>query len=111
MENEIFKLISQLESSKIDKHRKNLLKPIKDYLSQKIKQKTEINLNFICTLNSRRSQLSQIWSKVVANFYGLNINSFSGGIQIAAFNERTVASLKRLDFGVMNPGGEILTIR
>ena len=105
MENAIFKLISQLDSSKIDKHRKGLLKPLQDYLSQKIKKKTEINLNFICTHNSRRSQLSQIWAKVIADFYGLNINSFSGGVEITACNERTIASLERLGFGVVNPGG------
>ena len=106
MKNKIFKLISQLDSSKINKNRRNLLKPIHDYISQKIKQKTEINLNFICTHNSRRSQLSQIWAKVIADFYGLNINSFSGGIEISACNERTISSLARKSFEVINPGGE-----
>lgn len=106
MNEAVFQLISQLDNSKIENHRKDLLKPLQDYLSQKIKQKTEINLNFICTHNSRRSQLSQIWAKVIADFYGLNINSFSGGIEITACNERTIASLERLGFGVINPGGE-----
>ncbi|MDG1942351.1 MAG: protein-tyrosine-phosphatase, partial [Flavobacteriaceae bacterium] len=71
MDNTI-RLINQLDSSKIENHREDLFKPLQDYISQKIKQKSQINLNFICTHNSRRSQLSQFWAKVMADFYGLN---------------------------------------
>ena len=106
MDNPIIKLINQLDILKIENHRKVLLKPLQEYISQKVKQKTEINLNFICTHNSRRSQLSQMWAKVIADFYGFNINSFSGGIEITACNERTVASFERMGFKVINPGGQ-----
>lgn len=105
MDNTI-RLINQLDSSKIENHREDLLKPLQDYISQKIKQKSQINLNFICTHNSRRSQLSQFWAKVMADFYGLNINSFSGGIEVTSCNERTIASIKRMGFEVNSPGGE-----
>lgn len=105
MENPVIQLIDELDTSRVSNHRKGLLKPLLDYLSQKIKQKAEINLNFICTHNSRRSQLSQLWAKVISDFYGLNINTFSGGIEVTACNERTISSFKRMGLSIINPGG------
>ena len=94
----IIDLINRIDNNTISDQRKDLLKPLQDYLSLKIKQKKAINLNFICTHNSRRSQLSQVWAKVIADFYGININTFSGGIEITACNKRTIASLTRMGF-------------
>ena len=45
----IIDLINQIDNSSINDHRKDLLKPLYDYLALKIKQKKAINLNFICT--------------------------------------------------------------
>ena len=100
MDNPIIKLINQLDILKIENHRKVLLKPLQEYISQKVKQKTEINLNFICTHNSRRSQFSQIWSDVAVAYYKLPIRSYSGGVEVTAFNPRAVQSCKRLGFQV-----------
>lgn len=102
----ISSLINRIDSTTISNERKDLLKPLKVYLSLKTKQKKAINLNFICTHNSRRSQLSQVWAKVIADFYGININTFSGGIEITACNKRTVASLALMGFKVNDPSGE-----
>jgi arsenate reductase len=106
MNDAVFQLISQLDISKIENHRKDLLQPLQEYVSQKLKENKEINLNFICTHNSRRSQLSQAWAKVIGDHYGLNINSFSGGIEVTACNELTIASLRRMGFEINEPGGE-----
>lgn len=106
MNNAIAKLIKELESSKINQNRKKLLLPLREYLADKIKQKKEVNLNFICTHNSRRSQLSQVWAKVIADFYSLDINTFSGGIEITACNERTIHSFERLGFSINKPRGK-----
>ena len=102
----ISSLITRVDNSTISDQRKELLKPLKEYLSSKIKQKSVVNLNFICTHNSRRSQLSEVWAKIIGDFYGLNINTFSGGIEITACNERTINSLSRLGFKIKNLGGE-----
>ena len=102
----IINLINRIDNSSISDQRKELLKPLKEYLSSKIKQKSVVNLNFICTQNSRRSQLSQVWAKIIGDFYGLNINTFSGGIEITACNERSINSLFRLGFNIKNLGGE-----
>ena len=102
----IIDLINQIDTSSISDHRKDLLKSLHDYLALKIKQKKAINLNFICTHNSRRSQLSQVWAKVIADFYGIKINTFSGGIEITACSKRTIASLARMGFKVNDSSGE-----
>ena len=102
----ISSLITRVDNYTISDQRKELLKPLKEYLSSKIKQKSVVNLNFICTHNSRRSQLSEVWAKIIGDFYGLNINTFSGGIEITACNERTINSLSRLGFKIKNLGGE-----
>ena len=102
----VIDLINKLDHTQVDDHRKALLKPLRDYVVLKAKQKIEANLNFICTHNSRRSQLSQVWAKIISEYYGYNINSFSGGIEVTACNERTIASFERMGFEVKNPGGK-----
>lgn len=53
-------------------------------------------LIFICTHNSRRSQLSQVWAATAAAHYGIaGIEMFSGGTEATAFNPRAVAALER----------------
>jgi len=106
MENAIINLINKIDITTITDNRKNLLKPLQEYLKIKIKQNKPINLNFICTHNSRRSQLAQVWAKVIGEFYGHDINTFSGGIEITACNERTISTLSRSGFEVTNPSGE-----
>ncbi|MEM8713961.1 MAG: protein-tyrosine-phosphatase, partial [Planctomycetota bacterium] len=67
---------------------------------------------FICTHNSRRSHLSQLWAKVAASYYGHEaIETFSGGTEATAFNPRAVASMKRAGFRIDvrddgNPGND-----
>ncbi len=106
MENRIFNLINQIDITTISDSRISLLLPLCDYIQTKVKQKTEANLIFICTHNSRRSQLSQMWAKVIADFYGIDIKTFSGGTEITACNERTIESFKRMGFIIHNPGGQ-----
>ena len=51
----------------INEDRLAVLKSLIDYIQSKIDQGQEINLNFICTHNSRRSQFSQIWAQTAAD--------------------------------------------
>lgn len=96
--------IEQAQALPIREERKAILQVLIDYIQQKVDQNQEINLNFICTHNSRRSQFSQIWGKVAAAYHGLDINSYSGGVEVTAFNERAVASIKRFGFKVSKEG-------
>ena len=69
-------------------------------ISEALAHKAPLSINYICTHNSRRSQFSQVWSAVAAYYYGLDIKSYSAGVEVTACNERTVASLKRMGFKV-----------
>jgi arsenate reductase len=42
----------------------------------------------------------------MGDFYGLDINSFSGGIEVTSCSEQTISSIRRMGFKVSNPGGE-----
>lgn len=96
--------IEQAQALPISEERKAVLQVLINYVQQKVDQNQEINLNFICTHNSRRSQFSQIWGKVAAAFHGIDVNSYSGGVEVTAFNERAVASIKRFGFKVSKEG-------
>lgn len=92
--------IKQGKRLPISPKRKKELEVVAAYVIDKIKQGKIAKLNFICTHNSRRSQFSQIWAKTAASRLGIEIESFSGGIEETAFNERAVASLKRQGFQI-----------
>ena len=88
----------------ISSDRIEVLNPLIEYIQGKVDQGKDINLNFICTHNSRRSQFSQIWAQTAADYYGIPANCFSGGVEVTAFNERAVESIKRSGFRVTSKG-------
>lgn len=64
-------------------------------------------LVFICTHNSRRSQLAQIWAQVAAYYYGVkNIKTYSGGTEATAFNPRAVKALEAVGFNISKTGNK-----
>lgn len=64
-----------------------------------------VNLTFICTHNSRRSQFGQVWADVAARWCGIDqVQSYSGGTETTACNPRTVAALQRLGFDLKSNG-------
>lgn len=93
-------LNTQLRMNTISQQRKEVLLPFVNYVVGKLTDKQTVNLIFICTHNSRRSQLTQVWAMHYAEQYNISINSFSGGTEVTACNERTIASLKRSGFDI-----------
>ena len=90
---ELIKKSSSTHSSK-----KELLKLI-DYISNKINLDKEININFICTHNSRRSIFSQIWAKVFSDYYGLQkVRTFSGGTESTYVSQNVIKTLSSYGF-------------
>jgi arsenate reductase len=85
--------------------RRKVIKPLIDYIQSKVSAGQDVHLNFICTHNSRRSQFAQIWAQAAAAYYGVAVQCCSGGIEVTAFNERAVASIKRSGFLVLMDGG------
>lgn len=109
MNTELKEYIKNLESDfdSIPSERKVRLGELADYIRSKIEKDQAVKLNFICTHNSRRSHLAQIWTALAAYHYGIeNIETYSGGTEATAFNPRAVAAMERAGFKVENPGGE-----
>ena len=89
------------EFIQIPESRKSILKELTDFVLQKSKANDVINLNFICTHNSRRSQISQVWAQAAAQYYGIkNVQCFSGGTEATAFNPRAVMAMKEAGFDI-----------
>lgn len=101
---ELLATVKKLPIDRISEERKDVLQTLIDYVQNKWDKGEDIRLNFICTHNSRRSQFSQIWAQTAADYYGIDINSYSGGVEVTAFNERAVASVERAGFKVTRKG-------
>ena len=87
--------------SSIPPERKSRLKEATDFIEGKLRARERAELVFICTHNSRRSHISQIWAQVAAGYYGLkDVFSYSGGTETTAFNPRAVHALKAVGFEV-----------
>lgn len=83
----------------IDSKRKELLENIAHFIGSELQAGRQVNINFICTHNSRRSQLSQVWSHFATEHFSLrNIQSFSGGTAVTAFHRNTVKTLQEKGF-------------
>lgn len=93
--------------SGIPKERKRELRPVADYINAKRGTGDPAKLTFICTHNSRRSHLCQIWAATLAEYFGIaQVQSFSGGTESTAFNPRAVKAVERAGFTIESPGGE-----
>jgi len=80
----------------ISTDRKAVLQPLVDYLKEKINDNQVVNLNFICTHNSRRSHLSQVWAQVaVAHYHIPNVQCYSGGTEETALFPKVVETLSK----------------
>ncbi len=81
---------------KITPERKEQLKKITLFLKTKLSAEKKASLVFICTHNSRRSHMSQIWAQTAAEYYGVKgVSCYSGGTEGTAFNPRAVKALTK----------------
>lgn len=85
----------------ISTERKAVLQPLVEYIQQKVNEKKVVNLNFICTHNSRRSHLSQVWAQVAASFYEIeNVHCYSGGTEETALFPKVAETLESQGFEI-----------
>lgn len=85
-----------LDLSEISAERQGVLQPLVEYIKEKVVAQQPINLTFICTHNSRRSHLGQVWAQVAAAYFGVkNVCCFSGGTETTACNPRTISAFER----------------
>ena len=84
------------EFNQIPESRKEILKQLTEFVQSKTAEGKPVYLNFICTHNSRRSHLGQVWAQVAAAYFGVkNVSCFSGGTETTACNPRTIAAFER----------------
>jgi arsenate reductase len=96
----ILETISKLQQT-ISGERKKVLHPLVDYIISKKSRVESIRLNFICTHNSRRSHLSQIWAQTMAYHFGIkDINCYSGGTESTAMFPKVVETLVHQGFNI-----------
>ncbi|WP_298509757.1 hypothetical protein [uncultured Kordia sp.] len=95
----IDKLTKQFDT--ISSDRKAQLETLSAYVQKKYNDKKTPKLIVICTHNSRRSHLGQVWLAAAADYYQLPaLESYSGGTEATAFNPNAVAAVRRIGFDI-----------
>ncbi|MEM5539966.1 MULTISPECIES: protein-tyrosine-phosphatase [unclassified Olleya] len=98
---DIEKTIKQLRPDTISESRKEVLQPLADYIQSKVNNNLEIRINFICTHNSRRSHLSQIWAQTIASYFAIkNVFCYSGGTEATAVYPMVIKTLNQSGFKI-----------
>lgn len=98
---EINNFVNGLDLSGIPAERQELLQDLSTYIKKKLQTGGDANFNFICTHNSRRSQLAQIWAQTAAFYHGIDrFKAFSGGTETTAFHPNAVRALEATGFRI-----------
>ena len=96
-----------LEFDAIPNDRKITLERVVRFIAERATEGEPIELTFICTHNSRRSHMAQLWAMVAAAHCGISgVETYSGGTEATAFNPRAVEAMRRVGFVIENPGGD-----
>ncbi|MBX3731800.1 MAG: protein-tyrosine-phosphatase [Verrucomicrobiae bacterium] len=89
------------ELDQVPPERRKVLDEIAGSIATQLKDVGRSDLTFICTHNSRRSHMSQIWAETAACYFGLaQVQSWSGGTEVTACNCRTVTAMRRVGFDI-----------
>ena len=98
---EIETTIETLNPKNISEERKAILQPLTDFIEAKVLKNQEIRINFICTHNSRRSHLSQVWAQTMANYFNIrNVFCYSGGTEATALFPMVAETLQNSGFQI-----------
>ena len=94
-------LIKNLKPETITDARKAALEPLADFIQSKVSNHEDVRLNFICTHNSRRSHLSQIWAQTMAYHFNIkNVFCYSGGTESTALFPMVAETLQNSGFKI-----------
>lgn len=104
--NKIEATIATMDVSTILRERIKTLAPLIEFVQQKVKANQEIRINFICTHNSRRSHMSQVWAQTMAYRFKIkNVFCYSGGTESTALFPMAAETLKNSGFQVKTISG------
>jgi arsenate reductase len=92
----------KVEFDQIPSERKEVITQLTTFIIERLKQNQPVYLNFICTHNSRRSHISQLWAQAAAYYYRVpNVFCYSGGTEATAFNSRAVKAMQEAGFRIV----------
>ena len=95
----ITETIQGIAVNSIPEERKARLQSLIEYIQDKVTMRELTNLNFICTHNSRRSHLAQIWAQTMACYFNIDqLFCFSGGTEATALYPSIKDTLERQGF-------------
>jgi len=95
------KTVSKIDLEMVSSERREILQPMVDYIREKLIRGQLVRLNFICTHNSRRSHLSQVWAQSMAHYLGFDmVFCYSGGTESTAIYPMVADVLKLQGFEV-----------
>ena len=98
---EIENVITNFNFDEITAKRKEILLPLINFIKIKATNHEQIRLNFICTHNSRRSHLAQIWAQTAAAYYTINnVFCYSGGTEVTAMFPIIAKTLENQGFKI-----------
>ena len=101
MYHKIDTIIQSFSYEHIPGERKEILNQLITYIRLKKSNNGPIRLNFICTRNSRRSHLSQIWAQTMAYHYSIdNVYCYSGGTEATAMFPKVAETLTNQGFEI-----------
>jgi len=98
----IRRMIDGFTESDLSEERKSIVEPLIEYIQDKVSNKETTRLNFICTHNSRRSHLSQVWAQTMASYFNIkNVFCYSGGTEATALFPMAAKTLQKTGFKIM----------
>ena len=101
MFSEIDQIIKRLNPQTISVERKAILQSLTDFIQSKVSNHQEIRINFICTHNSRRSHLAQVWAQTLAYHFNIkNVFCYSGGTESTALFPMVAETLQNSGFQI-----------
>lgn len=98
----LLETLSTFSAEDITPARKQILQQLINYITDTQKTGATTRLHFICTHNSRRSHLAQIWAQTMAYHFGIrDLYCFSGGTEATALYPQVAETLSVQGFQVI----------
>ncbi len=84
------------EFVQIPEERRSELKEIATFIVDQRKAHLPANLLFVCTSNSRRSHMAQVWAQIASYYYNIDsVFTFSGGTEQTRVNMNAIDAFTR----------------
>ena len=91
----------ETEFDRIREERRKRLEELAGHVRTEIANERPPRLTFVCTHNSRRSQIAQLWAQAAAAHHSVEgVETYSGGTEATAFHPHAVEALQRAGFGI-----------